>query len=230
MEKSFYYGISALITGAGCKGGDGDDLRLEKSSLQLHVGEDASIGSNLRAEWSSGNDFIAAVDSEGSVTGKHVGTTVITATAGVGRQECKVEIVPRYDTYIEPVYDLFRKPAYMLEERETRELVSREENKITYKGEKPYIKEVSYGLWDFGKADHDWRLSSAHIVIAGKEKYRQEIYDFLLERHELEAEDEEAAVFLGYDENNKIVSAITAFFNRTDDTLLIAYRGVANIN
>lgn len=169
--------VGALIVFATACAQKEHELSIEKSTVQLRTGEEVPIGSNLPAEWSSSDEFVASVDAQGVVIGEHVGTATVTAVSGSDRRECIVEVLPKYETYIEPAYQLFLQSPALLEEAETRELLGREDNIIRYKGEKPYIKEVEYFLSN----TEDEKIIRACIVISIS--MEDEVIKFLSERY-----------------------------------------------
>lgn len=179
LKSALITGLCVMLAFAGCRQ-EAEELRIGKSEVRLHAGETVKVGSNISAQWSSDDDFIASVDSEGNITGHHVGSTSVVAAAGGNSRKCLVEVVPRYDTYIEPAYELLGCPASLLETAETRELVRREEKKIIYKGEKPYIDRVEYRIYDTDEGPY---ISRAHIFIA--DTYLEEVNNFLSERYRL---------------------------------------------
>lgn len=225
LKSVLITGLCIMLASTGCRQ-DAEELRIGKSEVHLHAEETVKVGCNISAQWSSDNDFIASVDSEGNITGHHVGRTSVVAAAGGDKRECLVEVVPRYDTYIEPAYELLGRPASLLEAAETRELVRREEKKIIYKGEKPYIKEVSYTIVT-SESYPDPIAIKAEIHIMGKEKYREEIEEFLAERHAINTIEDAAAIFSCYGEEHEMLSLCTAYFNLTADSIMIEYGAVA---
>lgn len=171
------------------------ELNIDRNLVQLHTGEEMEIVANMPAEWSCDNEFIASVDEHGVVRGEHVGTAVVTAASGDERKECKVEVLPRYGTFIEPAYELFLKPVSLLDEVETRELIGREDNTIRYKGEKPYIKEVEY-IFTVNEVSKEEILLRANVIIADTDESRKkDLLAFLSERHHRQLYGDDAWIF-----------------------------------
>jgi hypothetical protein len=142
------------------------------------VGDQVRITADRPVAWSAADDFYAAVDADGTVTARHVGTTTVTATADSGSAACTVEVQPRYDTFEEPLYELFGQPLSVLKKAETREILEENDTSIFYKGERPYIAKVQYR---FDKGE-DPVVFYANIFI--EKSYKEEMRNFFFERYE----------------------------------------------
>jgi len=69
--------------------------RLNKTELKTKTGFETKLkamNTTLKADWSSDNESVAAVDSDGKVTGKTAGEAVITATIDGAQYSCKVTV------------------------------------------------------------------------------------------------------------------------------------------
>ena len=161
---------------AGCK--QQDAPKLDRQAVRLYVGDQVRITVDRPVAWSAADDFYAAVDADGTVTARHVGTTTVTATADSGSAACTVEVQPRYDTFEEPLYELFGQPLSVLKKAETREILEENDTSIFYKGERPYIAKVQYR---FDKGE-DPVVFYAHIFI--EKSYKEEMRNFFFERYE----------------------------------------------
>ena len=144
MKRMLLLAVLAGIAAgtAGCK--QQDAPKLDRQAVRLYVGDQVRITADRPVAWSAADDFYAAVDGEGTVTARHVGTTTVTATADSGSAACTVEVQPRYDTFEEPLYELFGQPLSVLKKAETREILEENDTSIFYKGERPYIAKVQY--------------------------------------------------------------------------------------
>ncbi len=121
--------VAGIAAGtAGCK--QQDAPKLDRQAVRLYVGDQVRITADRPVAWSAADDFYAAIDADGTVTARHVGTTTVTATADSGSAVCTVEVQPRYDTFKEPLYELCGQPLSVLKEAETREIL---EEKTTRK-------------------------------------------------------------------------------------------------
>ena len=110
------------------------------------MGDQVRITADRPVAWSAADDFYAAVDADGTVTARHVGTTTVTATADSGSAVCTVEVQPRYDTFEEPLYNyLSLHPLSVLKEAETREILEQNDKEIVYKGVAP-LEKISYSI------------------------------------------------------------------------------------
>lgn len=169
--------VAGIAAGtAGCK--QQDAPKLDRQAVRLYVGDQVRITADRPVAWSAADDFYAAVDGEGTVTARHVGTTTVTATADSGSAACTVEVQPRYDTFEEPLYELFGQPLSVLKKAETREILEENDTSIFYKGERPYIAKVQYR---FDKGE-DPVVFYANIFI--EKSYKEEMRNFFFERYE----------------------------------------------
>ena len=84
------------------------EVYLDKSSATLTEGDTATLTATVLPEnttyskdvsWSSNNSEVAAVDANGTVTAKSVGTTIITATSENGKSASCTIAVNKKDTY-----------------------------------------------------------------------------------------------------------------------------------
>ena len=178
MKRMLLLAVLAGIAAgtAGCK--QQDAPKLDRQAVRLYVGDQVRITADRPVAWSAADDFYAAVDADGTVTARHVGTTTVTATADSGSAACTVEVQPRYDTFEEPLYELFGQPLSVLKKAETREILEENDTAIFYKGERPYIAKVQYR---FDKGE-DPVVFYANIFI--EKSYKEEMRNFFFERYE----------------------------------------------
>jgi len=178
MKRMLLFAVLAGIAAgtAGCK--QQDAPKLDRQAVRLYVGDQVRITVDRPVAWSAADDFYAAVDADGTVTARHVGTTTVTATADSGSAACTVEVQPRYDTFEEPLYELFGQPLSVLKKAETREILEENDTSIFYKGERPYIAKVQYR---FDKGE-DPVVFYANIFI--EKSYKEEMRNFFFERYE----------------------------------------------
>ena len=81
-----------------------ESVTLDKTSLELAVGEDATLvatvwpanATNKFVSWTSDNTWIASVDQNGKVTAKWEGTAIIKAYAGDKSASCTLTVKPAY--------------------------------------------------------------------------------------------------------------------------------------
>ena len=72
-----------------------DKVALSKSSISIYVGESVQLkikNTKVKTKWSSKNKTIAVVNSNGKVTGKKKGATIIIARVGKRDYKCKVQV------------------------------------------------------------------------------------------------------------------------------------------
>lgn len=75
-------------------------LNKKKETVLISYSKKLKVNDTSRkATWKSSNPKVAAVDSEGNVTGKKAGTATITATVGKRKLKCKVT-VPKYRLHV----------------------------------------------------------------------------------------------------------------------------------
>ena len=82
-------------------------LTLSPSSATLHHDDQQYvhiIGEPTGVEWFSENEFVAKVDN-GTITGNHLGMTVVYAQLNNKKGACAVTVTPKYFTYEEPLID-----------------------------------------------------------------------------------------------------------------------------
>ena len=81
MKRMLLLAVLAGIAAgtAGCK--QQDAPKLDRQAVRLYVGDQVRITVDRPVAWSAADDFYAAVDGEGTVTARHVGTTTVTAVA-----------------------------------------------------------------------------------------------------------------------------------------------------
>ena len=94
MKRMLLLAVLAGIAAgtAGCK--QQDAPKLDRQAVRLYVGDQVRITADRPVAWSAADDFYAAVDADGTVTARHVGTTTVTATADSGSAVCTVEVQP----------------------------------------------------------------------------------------------------------------------------------------
>ena len=107
MKKFFYFALCMILGFVACKKETPVDeqagkeevkvtVTLDMTQVELKVGESVSLTAtvtpDLDVEWESGNEAVAVVSEEGTVTAVAVGEAVITASAGNVKAECQVTV------------------------------------------------------------------------------------------------------------------------------------------
>ncbi len=83
-------------------------MKISPSDVTLHFEEElvlTVIDNHSDVTWTTDDEFVASVKSNGIVTAEHVGTTTITAKDGKNEVYCSVSVTPEYYTYNEPIMD-----------------------------------------------------------------------------------------------------------------------------
>ncbi|HIW98225.1 MAG TPA: Ig-like domain-containing protein [Candidatus Tidjanibacter gallistercoris] len=180
MKKSciFIAAACTALAAAGCSQKDRQPS-IDREHVQLYAGETVRLTADRPVAWSAADDFYAAVDGEGNVTARHVGTTTVTAANDSGSAACTVTVQPRYDTFIEPAYELIGQQVSHAEidAIEQREKIEETKFSIAYKGEQPYIQRVEY----FYNITDENELNA--ITVRFDKGYEIEVKNFLSERY-----------------------------------------------
>lgn len=186
-------------------------LTLSTTQISFHADDSEQIVANKEVKWHSESDFVAEVEADGFVVGKHVGETLITAVTKNGeKSDCEVEVLPVYNTYKEPVCDFGASKA-TIKSKESRKIFSEKTTTLSYRGEKTGVEGVIY-LFENNKL-----IAAAVAVSFSKTK---EVTKFLLERYQLLAEDKENFYFINNDIKKVDMGVVLSI---QDNYLLIMY-------
>lgn len=160
----------------GCSSDDENTkLSLNKSTVTLNYKTTEQLEASGKVEWTSENDFVASVNENGVIEGKHVGKTFIVASNGTEEVKCVVEVTPKYNIYREPILD-FGITKEELKRKENRELLSETSTAIKYRGNSgSAASEIAYAF----KND---KMNGAGALL--KSSYSSVIMDFLVERYQ----------------------------------------------
>lgn len=141
MDKKFFLNVMAVVIAAiqcvvfsSCGSDDSEDLSLSvsPSSVTLHYDETVQLRVSGNADsWESEDLFVAKVNTLGSVTGGHVGTTRIKATQGSRTGYSTITIVPKYDLYDTPITK-FGTTKETIKSKETHSLSSENNTSLVY--------------------------------------------------------------------------------------------------
>lgn len=89
---------------ASCTSEESEPIALDKNVATIDYKATTTIvASDSKVNWSSSDEFVATVDANGVVTGKHVGTATIIASKDGESASCKVTVEPIYNTYELPL-------------------------------------------------------------------------------------------------------------------------------
>ena len=175
----------------GCSGGDDEKFSISENKLTLHFEETEQLTATATAEWSSENEFVAKVNSNGLVEGNHVGKTNIIATSANGSAKCEVEVLPVYSTYKEPYLE-FGASKSTVKSKETRNLFDETSTALVYEGENSFVELVMYSFDDNGG------LKGVALGISFASA--SEVTKFLLERYQPITVEDDVYIFV----NNNI--------------------------
>ncbi len=150
-----------------------------KDTYMTVVGRSGKVSFDGNASsWSSSNDFVASVSSDGTITANHVGTCDIIASSGRQSAKCTIDVEPIYTTYTDPLVKWGASKSDV-KAYEKRTLAQEQTNSLTYKIEKGAVKGLQYNF-ENGKLssvmvliDHEYNTSIAtEMAEFLKERYR----------------------------------------------------------
>ena len=125
----------------------------------------------------SDDEYVAAVDNAGKVSGRHVGECIIEISTSVGvSTQCNVTIKPRSNLYKEP-YLVFGGSVSSVKAYENRSIASETSTGIVYRGENSNIRNVVY-LFEGGK------MTAAAVLFANTTYCVDEAHKYLSERYD----------------------------------------------
>ena len=89
---------------ASCSNEENEPIALDKTTATIDYKATTTLtASDSKVNWSSSDEFVATVDANGVVTGKHVGTATIIATKDGESATCRVTVQPIHNTYELPL-------------------------------------------------------------------------------------------------------------------------------
>ena len=225
MRKIYFlFSVLCLTTlFTSCSEDDKDGgLKISPKEMNLVVGQTAAIkidGGVSGNQFTSGNEFIASVKSDGVVTAVRVGETEITVrNKNNSTAKCKVKITGKSKLYTEP-YLKFGASVSQVKSFEKRTLKSEDNEFIYYKGENKYVEIVAYNF------ENKKTISSAVFSPVSKSN-AELIVEFLSERYIMMTDGDETVLFMSPDE--KIIGGIDALRIGSDYYYLIVYAPAQN--
>lgn len=174
--------VFSSVAFSSCSSDDGTETSsfgFSKDTYMTVVGRSGKVSFNGSASsWNSSNDFIASVESDGTITANHVGKCEITASAGRQSAKCTIDVEPIYTTYTDPLIKWGASKADV-KAYEKRNLQKEDDKALYYTIDKGAVKGLSYNFED-GKLkavlvviDHEYNTSIATEMAAFlKERYR----------------------------------------------------------
>lgn len=180
----FLLAMLPMLVFTACSDDDENSLSLDKSEISLYYEDEIKLTASDNVTWSSEDEFVAKVSSNGVVEGGHIGKTFIVASNGSETVKCAVEVKPKYNTFVEPALDFGASKAD-IKAKEKRELISETATGLGYKDSKDGVA-ILYMF-------EDGKMVTAGIGL--QYKYSDDILDFLLERYAPAAMDKDEYIF-----------------------------------
>lgn len=180
----FLLAVLPMVLLSACSDDDENGLSLDKSEISLYYEDEIKLTASDNVTWSSEDEFVAKVSSNGVVEGGHVGKTFIVASNGSETVKCAVEVKPKYNTFVEPVLDFGASKAD-IKAKEKRELVTDNATSLGYKDSKDGVA-IIYTF-------KNGKMTAAGIGL--QYKYSDDILDFLLERYAPATMDKDEYIF-----------------------------------
>ncbi len=138
MKKNdvFKFSLVCLLCAAlaACGSDDGDDVKpltVSPASVSMHYDKEQQLTAEGATSWKSDNEYVATVDKNGLLKGRHIGTTQIVASNDASTGTCAVTIVPQYNLYDTPVLNWGASLA-QVKAAETHTFVKTSNNVTTY--------------------------------------------------------------------------------------------------
>ena len=207
--------LSTMFVACSKDDDDDDGFTVNKQSITLaHDGTETVVASE-NATWSSDNEFVATVDNNGVITGKHVGEATITATANGKSQKVKVTVKAMYNTIPEPITD-FSLSKSEVKAKETHTLYKEEDYKLNYTTNASKSELVMYSF-----DETSGKLKSSAWGAALTAVAPSELVGFLTERYQLLTYDDDYYYFANSDELETATMVVT--FTMTNGNALIVY-------
>ncbi len=107
MKKEIIFSVFLVLLFVNCSKEPKYELKIPKKTIELHfqetTGINATSNSGNEITYTTKNELIATVDSNGIIEGGVVGDTEIIVSDKVNTEKVKVKIVPKYNTFEEPL-------------------------------------------------------------------------------------------------------------------------------
>ena len=194
-------------------------MNLNHNKLELHPGDTITINASEKVSWSSYNDFVASVNSEGQITAMHVGETDIVATCNNGSGLCHIIVVPRFTKeFQEPIHD-FSLNKTDIKKKASGTLKKDNNNMLLYYMDDNGYEQVSYS---FDEKSGKLKTALVRFEFPFFEKYAK----YLSERYQVgNANKEDGSVFIHFIDAMKLDEAkIVITLAVIDHYLCISYQ------
>ncbi len=130
--------IVSIALSSCSKDDDETPLTISQTTLTMAHGDTLSITANQKSTFTTADPFVATVTSDGKIEAKHVGQTIVTATAGGQSKVCEVTVKPTINLYKEPILD-FDLTKDAIKAQETRPLEEDRDSVLVYSDKKTYL-------------------------------------------------------------------------------------------
>ena len=107
------------------------EIIVTPSSVTMYYDGTNQLSAPGATSWTTSNEYVATVDDNGLLKGRHIGTAEITASNGVYSDKCTVTIKPKYSLYDTPNLN-WGYSMQQMKNLETHELLKEDEGGIYY--------------------------------------------------------------------------------------------------
>ncbi|MBR4267159.1 MAG: hypothetical protein IKQ46_13985 [Bacteroidales bacterium] len=201
-----------------CGKDDETPLTISQTNLTMVHGDTLTIFANQKSTFSSANPFVATESADGKIEAKHVGQTIVTATAGGQTKECTISVNPSYNLYKEPLLD-FSLTKYDIKSLETRSLEEDRDSVLVYTDKKTYLMHYNF----------DRQTSKLTSVSYGMPNisYAQSsvLTDFLIERYQAIDYKDNVSYFINSDkvDDASMIVSMTLSVNHLQINAIVVY-------
>jgi hypothetical protein len=108
MKKKIIHALAAalVLLVAGCQKEDlPEPLTLKDTEITMFPKQEYRIEAGDGLEFSTGDEFVAGVEEDGTVTANHVGETVVTVQRGTETKEMKVTVISKKNLFPLPILE-----------------------------------------------------------------------------------------------------------------------------
>lgn len=166
-----------ILTLMGCGKSDDLPLTINETEVKLHYDGEFifSIGNVTNVEWSSSDEFVGVIGSDGKFKAQHIGETTITGKVGWQAITAKVIVEPTVTGVIEP-YIHFGKRKHDVKNFETRQFANETPATLFY---------TETSAYTFGSIYHFENNLFTAVDLLWNDAKMEDSYVFYAERYEL---------------------------------------------
>lgn len=167
----------AILTLMGCGKSDDLPLTINETEVKLHYDGEFifSIKNAPSVEWTSSDEFVGTIGSDGKFEARHIGETTITAKVKWQTVTAKVVVEPTVVGVIEP-YMVFGKRKHDVKNVETRQLANETPATVFY---------TETSAYTFGAIYHFENNLFTAVDLLWNDAKMEDSYVFYAERYEL---------------------------------------------